>query len=77
MTITSFSVGARFQILDEASPTLRKILAEVRELNVAIDKARASLAGLGKSVMPVGLKTAIGDTRRRCAAEGCRLVGSK
>jgi hypothetical protein len=52
--ITSYSVGARFQILNEASPTLRKILAEVRELNVALDRARASLTGLGKFAMPTG-----------------------
>ena len=38
--ITSFSVGARFQILDEASPALRVILRQVRDLNVALDKAR-------------------------------------
>jgi hypothetical protein len=32
--ITSFEVGSVFRILDEASPTLRVILKQVRELNV-------------------------------------------
>lgn len=45
--ITSYSVGARFQILDEASPALKAILAQVRALNVQLDRARASLTGLG------------------------------
>jgi hypothetical protein len=59
--MTAFSVGARFQILDEASPALRLILKQVRELNVALDKARASLAGLGKSLVPAGLTTAVAE----------------
>jgi hypothetical protein len=31
--ITSFTVGSVFKIIDEASPTLRLILKQVRELN--------------------------------------------
>jgi hypothetical protein len=60
--ITSFTVGSIFKIVDEASPTLRLILREVRALNAQLDQARASLAGLGKSVMPAGLTTAVGET---------------
>src|ERR1700737_3705841 len=60
--ISSFTVGSIFRIVDEASPVLRLILKQVRELNVALDKARASLTALGKSVVPVGLTTAVGET---------------
>jgi hypothetical protein len=37
-------------------------LAQVRQLNVALDKARASLATLGKFAMPTGLTVAVGET---------------
>ena len=56
--ISSFEVGAVFKIIDQASPALRLILKQVREINLAVDKARESLALLGKSVMPAGLTTA-------------------
>jgi hypothetical protein len=46
--VTAFEVGSIFRIIDEASPTLRLILRQVRELNVALDKARASLTELSK-----------------------------
>src|SRR5260370_34329468 len=59
--ISSFTVGSVFKIIDEASPALRLILAEVRKLNVALDQARASLAGMGKFEMPAGLTTAVGE----------------
>jgi hypothetical protein len=68
--ISNFLVGATFRIVNEASPTLRKILAEVRELNVALDQARASLTGLGKFAMPAGLTTAVGQTGELAAARG-------
>jgi hypothetical protein len=64
--ITSFEVGSVFRILDEASPALRKILAQVRELNKAIDGARANLAKFSEAVAP-GIA---GDQRDR------RLVSS-
>lgn len=35
--ITSFEVGAVFKIINQASPALTKILAQIRELNLAID----------------------------------------
>jgi hypothetical protein len=60
--ITSFQVGAVFKIINEASPALAQILRQVRELNAAIDKARANLATLGKSVMPASLTTAVAET---------------
>src|ERR1700738_1088353 len=66
--ITSFEIGAVFKILDQASPALRKILAEVRELNVALDKARANLAAMGKLAMPTGLTAAVGETQALATA---------
>ena len=60
--ITSFEVGAVFKIINEASPQLTKILRQVRELNVALDKARESLATLGKNAIPAGLTTAVAET---------------
>lgn len=66
--ITSFEIGARFVLLNEASPALRKILADVRALNVALDKARASLAGLGKSPVPAGMAGAVGETQALATA---------
>ena len=68
--ISNFLVGATFKIVNEASPTLRKILAEVRELNVALDRARASLTSLGKFAMPAGLTTAVGETAALATAWG-------
>jgi hypothetical protein len=58
--ITSYTVGSVFKIIDEASPALRLILAEVRKLNLALENARTNLATFGKS--PVGLTAAIGET---------------
>jgi hypothetical protein len=43
--ITSFEVGAVFRIVNEASPALRMILRQIRELNVAIDKALGRAGG--------------------------------
>lgn len=68
--ITSFEVGAIFRIINEASPALAQILRQVRELNLAIDKARQSLATLGKSVMPAGLSTAVAETGSLAEAWG-------
>lgn len=62
--ITSFEVGARFKILNEASPALAQILRQVRELHAAIDKARENLAMLTKGIgSGTGLTTAIGETK--------------
>jgi hypothetical protein len=60
--ITSFAVGAVFKIINEASPALAQILKQIRELNLAIDRARKNMALLGKSVMPVGLTKAVEET---------------
>jgi hypothetical protein len=57
--ITSYEVGAVFKIINQASPALVKILQQVRELSAAIDKAKESLATIGK--MP-GVGVAIGET---------------
>jgi hypothetical protein len=63
--ISSFEVGATFRIVNEASPQITKILLQVRELNAAIDKAKASMAGLAK--IP-GLTAAIGETNALATA---------
>jgi hypothetical protein len=68
--ITSFEVGAIFKIVNEASPALRKILAEVRELNKLLDQARVNMASLGKAIVPVGLTTAVGETSALAKAWG-------
>jgi hypothetical protein len=64
--ITSFEVGAVFKILDEASPALRKILAQVRALNKAVEETRASLSAMLKS-LDVALDPAIAETRALAA----------
>jgi hypothetical protein len=66
--ITSFEVGAVFKIINEASPTLAKILKQVRELNLAIDKARENLALVGK--MPASLGMAVAETDGLATAWG-------
>jgi len=38
--ITSYAVGAEFKLIDQSSPALRKLLAEIRELNKVLDAAR-------------------------------------
>jgi hypothetical protein len=68
--ITSFEVGSVFKIIDEASPALRVILKQVRELNVQLDRARASLTSLGKVAAPAGLTTAVTETGELAAAWG-------
>jgi hypothetical protein len=65
--ISSFTVGSIFKIVDEASPALRLILKQVRELNTALDRARASLTSLGK---PIGLAGAVGETSALAKAWG-------
>jgi hypothetical protein len=60
--ITSFEVGAVFKILDEASPALARILKQVRELNLAVNKARESLALLSGSLSSAGVGTAVAET---------------
>jgi hypothetical protein len=68
--ITSFQVGAVFEIINKASPALAQILKQVRDLNVQLDKARANLASLGKSVVPVGLTSAVAQTDALATAWG-------
>lgn len=66
--ITSFEVGAVFKIINQASPTLLKILGQIRELNQAIDKARINMNALGQLKMPTGMRAAIGETESLAAA---------
>jgi hypothetical protein len=60
--ISSFTVGSIFRIVDEASPALRLILRQVRELNVAIDKARQNLASIGRG-STAALGVVVGETQ--------------
>ncbi len=80
--ITSFEVGALFKIIDEASPTLRKILAQVRELNKAIEGARANMTAVGKNP---ALVAAIDETKtlavawrdvQKAASAASRAIGA-
>lgn len=84
--ITSFEVGAVFKIINEASPALRTILRQVRELNAAIDKAKAGIASLNKELLPSnGMAAAVAETQalagawREVAAQSAaarRAIGS-
>jgi hypothetical protein len=60
--IISAEVGAIFKIIDQASPALRKILNQVRELNKAVELARKNLGEITKGV-GTGLSAAIGETK--------------
>jgi hypothetical protein len=52
MMISSYTVGAVFKIIDQASPALVKILKQVRELSAAIEKTKANIASIGKIPSP-------------------------
>jgi hypothetical protein len=66
--ITSYEVGAIFRIIDEASPGLRKILAQVRELRVALDKTKTAMSEFAAFKPPAGIGTAIGQTNELAAS---------
>ena len=59
--ISGFEVGAIFRVVNEASPALAKILKQVRELQVAVDKARESMAVMSKGLTS-GLGGAVTET---------------
>jgi hypothetical protein len=61
MTVTGFEVAAIFKIIDQASPALKKILAQVRELRLEVDRATKALAEIGK-IGSLGLGGAIKET---------------
>jgi hypothetical protein len=65
--ISSFEVGAIFRIVNEASPALRQILKQVRELDLAIGKARENLALVGRGAA-AGLSSAVGETQALAVA---------
>jgi hypothetical protein len=65
--ISSYEVGAIFRIVNEASPALRTILKQVRELDLAIGKARENLALVGRSTV-TGLSSAVGETQALAGA---------
>src|SRR6266478_9962026 len=65
--IRSFEVGAVFKIINQASPALAQILKQVRELNIAIDKARANLGSISSSAT-AGLAGAVGETQALAGA---------
>ena len=60
--ITSFEVGAVFKIIDEASPTLRKTLRQIRELNEFIAKTNEGMAAMMK-MLASSMDPAINSTR--------------
>jgi hypothetical protein len=47
--ITSFEVGSIFKIVDQGSPTLKKLLKGVTELDAAVTATRKNLAGLART----------------------------
>ena len=84
--ITSFEVGAVFKIINEASPALKTMLKQVRDLTAAVEKAKVGLASLNKELLPSsGLTAAVAETDklanawRKVAAESGaarRAIGS-
>lgn len=68
--ISRFEVGAILKIVDQASPALGRILRQVRELNLAIEKARVNLAEIGKGTgaASTGIAKATGETEALAAA---------
>src|SRR3977135_548245 len=61
--ITSFEVGAVFKIINEASPALKTMLKQVRDLTAAVEKAKVGLASLNKELLPSsGLTAAVAET---------------
>lgn len=69
--ITSFEVGAVFRVINEASPTLLRILRQIRELNAAIEKARTNLGLLtGANLTPIGMAAAVRETGALATAWG-------
>jgi hypothetical protein len=62
LTTTAFEVASVFRIIDQASPALVKILRQVRELRVELDRAKLSLAEIGKMGGVSGLSGAIAQT---------------
>jgi hypothetical protein len=60
--ITSFEVGAVFKIINEASPALRQILAQIRAINKAVEAAKVNISGMMKE-LNAGLDPAIAETR--------------
>jgi hypothetical protein len=69
---TVFEVDTIFRIVNRASPTITAILRQVRELNAAVDKARLSIADLGKGagIGSAGLSAAVAETKALAAAWG-------
>jgi hypothetical protein len=68
--ITTFEVGARFRILNEASPALAEILKQIRSINIALAKAKEGFASLGTSVSGLRLGTAVGEVDALAASWG-------
>jgi hypothetical protein len=70
--ITTFAVGAELKLIDQFSPALRKLLAEIRQLNVQLDKARENLATIGRGVT-AGLGGAQSERRKPSRPPGEKL----
>lgn len=64
--ITSFKVGAIFQIVDEATPTVTRITREVNALATAAERAKVALSSItriGTSGMAAGIAAANAELR--------------
>ena len=62
--VNSFEVSSVFKIINQASPALRAILKQVRELSAAIDQAKLGLSSIGR--IP-GINAATGQTQALAA----------
>src|SRR6476646_4933658 len=67
--ITSFEVGSMFRLVDEASPTLRKILGDMRKLRESINAAKLDLSEFTKAICPA-IGGAVKETDGLTAAWG-------
>src|ERR1700730_17236842 len=65
--ISGFEVGAKFLLLDEMSPGLKKIMESMRELNAAIKTARESMQGFSGAISG-GMSGAITQVNELTAA---------
>jgi hypothetical protein len=71
--ITNFAVGAEFKIINQASPAIAKILAEMRVLNDVIKATRLNLTGLAGQFRVA--TTAAGGLNRAGAGMGTLNAG--
>lgn len=76
MGVFSYEVGAIFTIVDRASPVLRTLAAQFKEMNVQILDAKKALASLGTTGL-AGLNSRLTGVNERITAIGKGAVGSQ